>query len=805
MLICRSLILRGHLRAPVLHPSSTRWSSLLKNPVYTAPLDGRLLSSTLPRPETRYVALSLGYDPAAFLEKDSDASGHASPPVPDIIEKERPETAGPAYEAVTAQAQRVGPPAEARLDAPPLPEEYAARMAEMARQCGSSSELDRFARDILAQSTKPQRSEVAYMFLTSDLPLLDRATSLFLFRIIPRNVRTSLPLETALHITPLVLQSSQSSPILRDVATIFCNSLPPLPETDTQSFPPIDANVWICFRVIASLGLKGHPESALQLFTCLVEAGYIPQKAMNTTDRSSKDFNLVMINALVQSCMVWGWNSRALHLLRLPMKTEARLEDSMLLLTVNVVQSILEFATSEDLDLCYQFVESGFRKSRGMFPTDSIVELTYDAAKRLRRGDVAAQLYKFTRSSDVVAVHHFPLPQGPSLLWLFKRLTIKDKNTHLGRVLVKEVVDSAPRIPPRDRAPFIAFAAEHGYASHARALWERHSTGGHKSAVIGSAPVSVRLCSLFASLVKRESRTSEGALFDGDPSQAREAVLEGDGSSSHMEDKQLETPEGTGDGLQVERQTRLDDLHGFASRVVAAFRESKEPLTQASHQDLNALARCYFMLGEVAAGFSMFEILLGRQEVLDMHDVNVALASMAEQDPQAAYRILQRMIARGVRPDSISFGTVLHQAMRQKHFPVVQKVFAMIRAEGEQLTLKTMSSLIRASVLLSGDDIFALRENLRRAQRIIEANLSSPLLPAPNMGKFCVTHALRADDPILAFRFWQMLVQRKVQWSDRQHKLLRAHIRKRAVELGRQGKLLQDTVDFMVSELDTER
>jgi hypothetical protein len=218
------------------------------------------------------------------------------------------------------------------------------------------------------------------------------------------------------------------------------------------------------------------------------------------------------------------------------------------------------------------------------------------------------------------------------------------------------------------------------------------------------------------------------------------------------------------------------DLKNFANLVLTSYREAKEPLLRASREDLNALARANIILGHITEGFQALRIVISRNECPDLHDINVVLSAIAEVDPRMALKMVRRMVTLGPKPDSISFGTVIHQAARHRDSAVIGSLLQLARESGQELTTKTMVTIIRASMAFSGADKDAVRDNLVRALEIITANEHSNHLPTSNMGGFCVEEALRADDPTLAFRFWKLLLQTKADWDDDSHASLRDRI-----------------------------
>jgi hypothetical protein len=331
----------------------------------------------------------------------------------------------------------------------------------------------------------------------------------------------------------------------------------------------------------------------------------------------------------------------------------------------------------------------------------------------------------------------------------------------LARHLVEQVVDHCEPIPLTNRAEFIAIAAESGFASHARSLWERYSLGRGGRSVAGNAAMVVRMCSLFANLSRRKAIDSQKPV---------------------MAEKTTTHPIAHGHDSKDLRISWLDepeqekDFEGFANLVLTRFREVKEPLHKASKEDLNALARANIILGHITEGLQVLLIVINRNEGPDLHDVNVVLSAIAKVDPRMALKMVRRMVSHGPKPDSISFGTVIHQAARHYDPAAISSLLRLARKHGRQLTTKTLVTIIRASVAFSGADKVAVRDNLVRALRTIMANEHSNHLATLNMGRYCVEEALRADDPTLAFRFWNYLLKSRADWDDELHASLRGRI-----------------------------
>jgi len=295
--------------------------------------------------------------------------------------------------------------------------------------------------------------------------------------------------------------------------------------------------------------------------------------------------------------------------------------------------------------------------------------------------------------------------------------------------------------------------------------------------VAGNAAMVVRMCSLFASLCRRKC-----------VEKSKVAISSTDGG-----------PAGKDLCISLEKEGR--DLRKFANLVLTRFREVKEPLEQASREDLNALARANIILGHVKKGLEVLQVVIGRNEGPDLHDLNVLLSAIAEVHPRIALKMVRHMVARGQGPDGISFGTVIHRAARHGDVAVITSLLDLAQETGQQLTIKTVAAVIRASVAFSGVDKDAVRDNLTRALGIIIANEHSSHLATSSMGKFCIEEALKADDPTLAFKFWKRLLRTRAEWDDGEHTSLRRQIAKSILTHRKEGHIRAEDGQKMFSAL----
>jgi hypothetical protein len=332
------------------------------------------------------------------------------------------------------------------------------------------------------------------------------------------------------------------------------------------------------------------------------------------------------------------------------------------------------------------------------------------------------------------------------------------------------VVDSNEPIPPQDRARFISIVASSGFGLPARTLWERYTVGRDRNAILGSATAMLRVVSLFAYTIRKTL------------SQIEEEV--------HKENTITTKSE------RALYEDRLKDITEFVHFVVAEFRRVKEPLAAANHFHLTSLARAYFILGDITAGFGAFKALLDRKEIPDLYDVNVALSAMAEYSPHDAARMIDRMIDKGVNPDPVTFGTVIHFAMVYRDAELVSKLINKARlVDNAQLTLKSVEALIKSSTEMEGSSVGI---NLGRALDIIKSLTMANIMCSPRTGKYCVAASLSVQRPVLAFKFWKLLVQNKVEWDDSEHIHLRRRMGRQIRIYGQAGQISEDLQKVML-------
>ncbi|KAG2127866.1 hypothetical protein BD769DRAFT_754255 [Suillus cothurnatus] len=480
--------------------------------------------------------------------------------------------------------------------------------------------------------------------------------------------------------------------------------------------PP--GNVFIAFGLIHKLIIFDQDKHALRLFETLTETSHIPVEAFTEvyhTSAKDNNFAFVVRSTLVRACLHWGWYHRALDIVVTAIRTQVSTDIALTELALSTLHLALHNASSNHFKHCTWLIRHLINSSSNVIVPDSMIRLFYDKAMHLQDGPSAEILYKDIQSSRVIRRKKYPLPRGYSLTWLMNHLTIASRNVHLARTLAKQVIDELEPIPVQDRAHFIALTASHGFSSSARTLWERYSVGKDREAVLGNASLMLRMVSVFSKLIYRTKAEIEESISSQD---------EGSPSTASTLD---------------ERQKLLEHLLQFAELVVGAFRISKGSLEETSHYDLSTLARAYITLGRISEGLDMLKVLLKRYEIPDLYDINIALSAMAELHPKKAVGILKKMVERGIRPDAVTFGTIIHHAILHGEMRLAGYLIGRAKELGcDELSAKTTASLIRASVNADGAPKSILKENLQRAWEIIQSGDVSSVVHTPNTGKYCI-------------------------------------------------------------------
>ncbi|KAF8236330.1 hypothetical protein L208DRAFT_647521 [Tricholoma matsutake] len=535
------------------------------------------------------------------------------------------------------------------------------------------------------------------------------------------------------------------------------------PRSATYNPPAI---IYAAFEVVRKLLRLSLQQDALTLFQILVNSRHIPPEIMQGLDSSSNDFNLIICIALAKASLHWNWRPWTVTIVSGLLDLPGTPHQSIIDLNVDILYAFLDAPTVDDIRGCRQLI----CRAHPHAPVPNIViRQFYSCAERLLQGGEAEALYEFTRTPSILSQHHYPPPHGLALPWLMHHLTEHSRKAHLSRQLAFEVVEDNLPLPLQFRARFISNTVALSYASCARKLWERYSVGDDKHVVVGNSALMIRMLRLFAQLL-RHARASYDR-FEGP--KVRADILQG----------------------------KLEDLTNLLTQILQSYRAHHIPLIKAPHRALTSLARGFFIVGKYTEGLQVFKVLLQRKEIPDIYDVNVALTAVAEADPRLAARMIGRMIEKGLQPDAVTFGTVMHHAFLFQDEALVDEMMEGIRGlKDARLTLQSIGGLIRASVSSRMDDPDSLKTRLQSVLTMIESFETTTPLTSPQTGKYLVYISLRAKDSMMAYKFWNLLLRESAEWNDMEQQVLR----RRIAEMIKKNKawLDNDETQAMVAKLD---
>lgn len=486
------------------------------------------------------------------------------------------------------------------------------------------------------------------------------------------------------------------------------------------------------FNFAYKLVVSSRGQLALELLHTLFDQGFIPTEAIKNCD----DIHTSVSAALTRASLYWGWRGTAtkilLHLLRYSRTSNEQFVSE---LAVDTSYALLVTPNKRSIRYCLSLFLQMHHLD--VIPP-GIVRQFYDSASEHYLGEEIMTFYSFTRSGVVGERQRYPPPQDKALTWLMRYLSMDSKRMYLSRTLVEEVVAENLPIIAQYRARFITFAAARGYSSLARQLWNRYSTGKDYHLIIGNSSLMLRMTGLYAHLIRRTN-------------------------------SQLQAAEADDEKDALNRQ--VNDLVSFRDHVFSSYKQYYTPLEDAPHMVVTSYARACFIVGETAAGFEALQLTFSRNEIPDIYDINVALTAIAQRDPRSAILLINQLKKRGLRPDAVSYTTVMHFARLRGHSELASDMMdELCRLDKDQMNLKSIAALIRATVAFEDEETKELQQQkLQDAMDILLRLTSNGFLPSPQTGKYLVISSLRADDPTMAFRFWKLLLRETVEWEDHEH------------------------------------
>ncbi|KAI8978846.1 hypothetical protein BD414DRAFT_466024 [Trametes punicea] len=882
MFFCRHFLLRAPAQRHFASLLTTRNSSCLFASIHKSPLPGHVNYSRTAAPLPR--------DSDAPNGSDQDTASTPTPIQPSETTINPPSTTSgastekrkPTSSACSNSSTQLLSPATSQDGADPVADYLAVRSRGQDALMTSPSELfaraiwrcvhdnmsehfPSFVQDaILITDVRPSkiRGRIVIEILLSTMNvrrMLSRTDIIALLRCLERNrqlrfLRSTIRILLARHLAKVPLDEQLDRDILVLLVPLLLEKLETLTDkhlftrewASTDELESTDRGVavprvlWPLYQIALRLALIGLRPEASELLAKLVDRQCIDPQAINATDLSSTNFVYVMLSVFVRTCLKYGWFSRATKLLLTAAPREEKISRPFAQLIEDWMVSALTKPRQNDLENAASLIILLFQRAEDHVLSSKLLLDFYDAALELGLPELAQTVYGHSRD---VKHHSYPTPRDLTLLRMMVHFHTKSHNIHLARVLARQVVDEKIPLHPSVRAPFIAHVAVLGFATEARTLWERYSTGRDALYVVANGKTMLRMTSLFmrsadqvaqaaakrgpsnGSATRRENRDDK---LSDDQHQTPAADGEDDPPASDAPDS-LSTPP-PHHSLSSEQQPlnasahpevgieelgtrgfdaltyselleREADLRRFADRVFDMFYQTKLPLERAAHYDLNTLARGASVVRRESLTMDIFLFMKKHDIRMDMRDVNVALGVLAKSDPVTGAKYIERMIESGLHPDAVSFGTVIHWAAQHGDARLVKSLIERGRESGvADLSFKTLSSLLHAAVQgkLSGDKPPAAR--LQYAEEIVETMLMQGSIPTPNVARDCITAALHAQDPAKAYEFWKRYIKGKVEWEDSAHDRLRelimnqvrAHTKRRWLEREQAQVMLYD-------------
>ncbi|KAK7048241.1 Golgi reassembly stacking protein 2 [Favolaschia claudopus] len=580
--------------------------------------------------------------------------------------------------------------------------------------------------------------------------------------------RLSLPAVTVLaHTFAEALPDPADESLLELIYPILLTQLQGLrpPKDDAiLTYKPPDI-IHASFMFVDKLLQLSQAQRAYEIFQFLVNSGNVPSETLHTIP-GLEDFESIMRSSLVRASMHWYWRPLAERFLTPLLKPTSNPGPHTLTLTKDTLYGCLNEPSIPDLVACRSLIS----KIHPFSPVpNAVIREYYLAAYSIDASEEAYALYAFTQSPDVLKTHLYATPRADALAWLVRHLL--NMNSHLAQDLVQQILDRNILIPVEYRPSIVRQLAERGHAGLARALYERFSVGKDRLSFVQNPSMYLRMVSAFNHLVQKDDR------FLDEAEQGR------DDENEENEDSTLEAV-----------RQRRDDCRWFLGVVMSQFAHAHPPIHECSHQVITTQARAFFIIGEFFRGFETVKALLERKEMPDVYDINVTLTVMAQHDPRTALQIVRRMVDKGLQPDHVTFGTIMHHALAHGDVELVNEMVQRVRELGAALSYKSIVSLIRGSIAFdagSPPSDSAQASKLQSAFQIIQSITRSSVVYNPHLGKFLVRACLGAEDPTMAFRFWELLIKDKARQDDIEHIQIRKEIT-RALGQHRAQKWIKD-------------
>ncbi|KZO93701.1 hypothetical protein CALVIDRAFT_247624 [Calocera viscosa TUFC12733] len=364
-------------------------------------------------------------------------------------------------------------------------------------------------------------------------------------------------------------------------------------------------------------------------------------------------FAFVLVGTLAKACLHYGFHQLAFEFMR-HMRSKAVYDPVYRAATKKVIETLLLSGMEKDAEMLAGLVTSWAQDTAAIQPlSDELIWLLYDFCSHVGRPDLV--LFVHERLSTPALEEIYPLPQGNALAVLLAHLYRENRYIE-GRKVIRNLLQHNYRIDPMYRSDVIYHASRLGLASEARALYEKYEHRAKSSTVLGSAKLATELVAHFMRVVDDQSSTND--------------------------------------------KPKADDASAFARKVVSNFVRSKGELAKQTRENINAIAHCYFLIGELDAGFRALRVMLHRKQIPHQNDVNVLLRAAAKYSPRTAVKLLDRALKENYKAGPRAYATLLHYAQKHGDSDLAQEILHLAAKEGEaeHLDFTAKDSMIRAQL-----------------------------------------------------------------------------------------------------------
>ncbi|KZT44412.1 hypothetical protein SISSUDRAFT_976641 [Sistotremastrum suecicum HHB10207 ss-3] len=419
----------------------------------------------------------------------------------------------------------------------------------------------------------------------------------------------------------------------------------------------------------------------------------------------------------------------------------------------------------------------------------------YDHTWELDQYRQAMDVYQFLRRPEILERRQYPPPKGRAVEWLLYGFLGRAHNMQGAKVLVEHLYRDDRNLSIHDVMMVISQCCQRGFWEAALALWKRHTAHESKeklsddrlamrTALYGSPKVMLKMVKLLKHLETR-AYSRAGESEDGNATPFLERI--------DIKNQLVEMP-------SPEECIRL------ARFIISKHIEVKGPMEKATRHDINALSRAYFVLGNVEEGLATMKILLDHGMIPQAHDISVMLSGMAAIDPRRAARMMQRMLDRGLKPEKVDFGALLHEASTEGDDVLVGMLMHKAQEVGiGQLSSRAIHTLVQRSLRFGqageAEQPVEAKETLERALAMMSRMEFTDHVATPALGARCVRASLGVNQAELAYQFWRRFVAGKVDGTSMTQRTLRGQLRSGVAKAIKHGWTTRRRASAMFAEM----